>query len=99
MLDKIKLLLGISPAELAKDELLELLIDMAKEEAVEYCHLEVYSSKLDTAVIKMVVQNYNRIGSEGVAAQSFSGVSESYVEGYAADIISLLNKSRKIRLL
>lgn len=98
MLDKIKVLLGLS-GDTAKDNLIEVLIEQAKEEAVNHCHLPEYIEALNSTVIKMVVQDYNRLGNEGITSQGYSGVSESFVDGYSKDVIAALNKHRKVRFL
>jgi len=41
------------------------LISLCKDEAYTYCNLPEYNAKLDGAVIQMVIERYNRIGSEG----------------------------------
>ena len=46
------------------------------------------------AVIKL-----NRINTEGLASQGYSGVSESYIDGYPAEIQAVLNRKRKIKTL
>ena len=73
MLDKLKLLLGISDAE-DIDDLLVIMMNLCKEEAYTYCNLPEYDSKLDYIVIQMVIERFNRIGSEGAVSQSSSGV-------------------------
>lgn len=78
---------------------IEVLAEMAIEDAIEYCHLKEYNSKLNVAVIKMVIQNYNRMGAEGLSSQGYSGVSESYIDGYSKDVYSVLNRHRKIKML
>lgn len=97
MLDKIKLLLNITDDE--SDELLSTLITLCKEEAYVYCNLEEYDSKLDFVVIQMVIERYNRIGSEGAKSQSSSGVSASYSEFYSDKVVRLLNKNRKVKMI
>lgn len=52
------------------------------------------SAILDIAVIKLY-----RIGTEAVASQSFSGVSESFLSGYPPHIISTLKRFRKIKVI
>ena len=39
------------------------------------------------------------MNTEGLAAQSYSGVSESYIDGYPQDIMMILNRKRKMKLL
>ena len=98
ILDKVKLILF--PTEnYTKDEILTMLIEDAKVEAIDYCNLLEYNIKLDSTIVKMVIQNYNKSITQGIASESFSGVSESYINGYTSDVISLLNKNRKVKFL
>ena len=98
ILDKVKLIL-FPTEDYTKDELLTMLIDDAKIEAVDYCNLSIYDVKLDSTLVKMVIQTYNKSITQGIASESFSGVSESYINGYTSDVISLLNKNRKVKFL
>ena len=99
MLEKIKLLLGISDEDNSKDDLLELLISNAKDYAVSFCGYDEYNSQFDIIVMKMVVEDYNRLGSEGISSKSFNGISESYVEDYSAGILNSLRRWKKVILL
>lgn len=95
MLDKIKILLNIQDD--AQDELLSTLMGLCREEAYIYCNLPAYSEKLDFVVIQMVIERYNRIGSEGTTSQSSSGVSANYDSFYSDKVVRLLNKYRKVK--
>ena len=97
MLEKIKLLLNANDDSL--DELILILISLCKEEAYVYCNLPEYDSKLDFIVIQMVIERYNRIGSEGATSQSSSGVSMNYDSFYSDKVVRLLNKYRKVKML
>lgn len=97
MLDKIKLLLNITNDD--TDELLMTLISLCKDEAYVYCNLPEYNSKLDTIVIQMVIERYNRIGSEGATEQSSSGVSMTYDSFYSDKVRIMLNKHRKVKMI
>lgn len=97
MLEKIKLLLSISDD--AADKLLNTLISMCKEEAYIYCNLLEYDDKLDFIVVSMVIEKYNRMGSEGTLSQSSSGVSASYDSFYSDKIVRMLNKFRKVKMV
>ena len=97
MLEKIKLLLNANDDNL--DELILTLISLCKEEAYVYCNLPEYDSKLDFIVIQMVIERYNRIGSEGATSQSSSGVSMNYDSFYSDKVVRLLNKYRKVKML
>jgi len=99
MLEKIKMLLGIAEEDESKDDLINLLISLCKNEAVDFCNLPEYDSKLDSAVISMVIERYNARGTEGLSSVSGSGVNEHYKDGYSSNIISALIKNRKIRCI
>ena len=95
MLDKIKLLLSITDD--TADDLLNTLIAICKEEAYIYCNLPEYNEKLDNIVVFMVIEKYNRIGSEGTVSQSASGISATYESFYSEKIVKMLNKHRRVR--
>ena len=99
MLEKIKMLLGIAEEDEGTDDLINLLISLCKDEAVDFCNLPEYDSKLDSAVISMVIERYNARGTEGLSSVSGSGVNEHYKDGYSSNIISALIKNRKIRCI
>lgn len=96
MLEKVKLLLGI--ADNAKDDLLTLLIEQAVEEAIVYTHNECVD-ELNTSIIQMVVYKYNRIGTEGVDSEGYSGVSFQYTSDYPENIMRGLRAKRKVVLV
>ena len=85
MLEKIKILLGIAEEDESKDDLINLLISLCKNEAVDFCNLPEYDSKLDSAVISMVIERYNARGTEGLSSVSGSGVNEHYKDGYSSN--------------
>lgn len=96
MLFKIKLLLGLT--DNAKDDLLTLLIEQATEEAIAYTHNECVEELL-TAIQRMVVYNYNRLGTEGVDNENYSGVGFSYSTDYPENIMRLLKSKRRVMVL
>lgn len=96
MLEKIKLLLNKDDTA---DELLNTLISICKEEAYIYCNLDKYDKKLDVVVPSMVIEKYNRMGSEGAVSQSASGASATYDSFYSDKVVRLLNKFRKVKMV
>lgn len=94
MLETIKTLLGITDS--SKDELLTLLLYSAIDEAKEYTHRNNVDD-LDTTIIKMVVFQYNRIGTEGVDSENYSGTSFQYSADYPENIMRCLRAKRKVR--
>lgn len=97
MLAKIKLLLGISGT--SKDALLNQLIDNAEEFAVNFTNNENALESLSGALIQMVIYDYNRLGSEGVTSENYSGASFSYLSEYPEGIMKQLRQYRKVKVI
>ena len=97
MLQKIKLLLGI--ADTSKDDVLNLLIDLAKNQVIDYTHKPHCLPLLEGTVCDMVVYNYNRMGTEGLSSEGYSGVSFSYSTDYPESILRSLRAHRKLRFM
>lgn len=96
MLDKIMLLLGNS----ASEELIETLISQAKSFLLLFCNLSEYDSRYDSLIIRMVVEDFNRMGSEGMTSKSFNGLSQSFGESpYSSLVMTQLNSYKRIRTL
>lgn len=96
MLEKIKLCLinNVHP-----DELINLFIEDTTKEVQIYCNREDIDAELESVIRKIVIIKLNRLNSDGLASQSYSGVSETFIDGYPQDVILLLNKKRKIKTL
>lgn len=94
MLENIKILLNIKGS--SKDELLLLLIELCKAEAVDLTHSDEYDSSLDGCVTYMVIERYNRLGNEGVTSTSYTGISESFLDGYSDNTMKLIRRHRKL---
>lgn len=97
MVEEIKILLGDASSNYTDDQI-GLCAKQALAEVEGYCgrtldyELEIVAQKI--AIIKL-----NRLNSEGLASQSYSGVSESYIDGYPAEILAVLNRKRKIKVV
>lgn len=97
MLEEIKVLLG-EAADNFSDAQIGLITKQTLAEVEAYCNREV-DFELEMLVERIVVIKLNRMNTEGLASQSFSGVSESYIDGYPADIQAALNRKRKIKVV
>ena len=93
MLEKIKLLLNITDE--FKDTLLTLLIQQAIDEAIEFTH-NSDTSELESTIIKMVLFNYNQLGTAGIDAESYSDISYTYSADYPEGILRSLKSKRKL---
>lgn len=96
MLDKIKICLTNNTYT---DELINLFIEDTTKEIKIYCNREDIDTELESVIRRIVIIKLNRMNSEGLSSQSFSGVSESFIDGYPQDIIAVLNRKRKLKTL
>lgn len=97
MVEKIKLFLGDAASNYT-DEQIALALEEAEAEVKDYCNRDL-DDTLRIIATKIAIIKLNRINTEGLASQSYSGVSESYINGYPAEIVSILNKKRKIKVI
>lgn len=97
MVDEIRLLLGDAVSNYS-DAQISLAYKLALAEVEAYCKREA-DSTLELMAEKIAVIKLNRINTEGLASQSFSGVSESYIDGYPQEIVAVLNSKRKIKVV
>lgn len=97
MLEEVKILLG-DRASNYTDAQINLALKLSLVEVEEYCKRDL-DYTLELVAEQIAVIKLNRMGTEGLASQGFSGVSESYIDGYPDEIVKLLNRKRKIKML
>lgn len=97
MLEDLKILLGDSAANYS-DALIALCMKQALAEVEAYCN-RVVDAELEMVALKIAIIKLNRVNTEGLLSQSYTGVNESYIDGYPADILAVLNRKRKIKVM
>jgi hypothetical protein len=97
MIEEIKLLLG-DAADNYTEAQISLAYKLALAEVEAYCNREA-DNILELMAEKIAVIKLNRINTEGLASTSFSGVSESYLDGYPAEVLAVLNRKRKLKVV
>ena len=97
MLEEIKIMMGEASANYT-DAQISLAYRLAVNEVEEYCKRDVDAS-LELVALQIAIIKLNRSNTEGLASQGFSGVSESYIDGYPQHIQAVLNRKRKVKLL
>jgi len=97
MIEEIKLLLGDAASNYS-DAQIGLAFKMALAEVEAYCNREA-DYALELIAEKIAIIKLNRMNTEGLASQAFSGVSESYIDGYPAEILAVLNRKRKLKVI
>lgn len=97
MIDEIKIILGDAAANYT-DAQIGLCAKQAIAEVEGYCKRQL-DYELEIIAERIAIIKLNRLNTEGLSGQSYSGVSESYIDGYPADILAVLNRKRKLKVL
>ena len=96
MLETIKFILGDNNDY--TDLFLSTILDQTISEIEIYCNRPI-DKELESVVVRLVIIRLNRLNSEGLSSQAYSGITESYIDGYPSDIKAILNRKRKLKLL
>ena len=103
LLNRVKVLLGISSND--NTELLNEIIELTKSKILNYIDKTELPEELEFVLVELIIQRYNKVGSEGIASESVDGKSVSYeadFEGYKHyldDYISKNSISKGFRLI
>lgn len=97
MIEEIKILLGDAAGNFTEAQI-GLCAKQALAEVEAYCRRSA-DYELEMVAEKIAIIKLNRLNTEGLASQSYSGVSENYIDGYPADIIAVLNRKRRIKVV
>ena len=101
LLNRIKVLLGVSE----NDDLVSEIIELTREKILNYINKTELPKELEFVLIELSIQRYNRIGSEGIVSESVDGKSVSYEDDfetykhYLDEYMTRNNTSRGFRLL
>ncbi|EPY2290978.1 phage head-tail connector protein [Clostridium sporogenes] len=97
MLNKIKIALPISTTDTSKDDLLNLMIEDVQEFILNYCNIKELPGRAESLIRRIVVIRCNIMGSEGLSSESYSGISQSFIDGLPKDIKQELGAIRKVK--
>lgn len=97
MIEELKIMLGDAAANFT-DAQIGLALKFALAEVEAYCKRPV-DFELEMVAQKIALIKLQRMNTEGLSAQSFSGVSESYIDGYPAEIQAILRGKRKLKVV
>ena len=78
-------------------DLIETVLEMVIADLEAYCRRELNDAMRNLAVRIAVIQ-LHRMNTEGLQSTSFSGVSESYIDGLPADIKNQINNLRMVKV-
>lgn len=97
MIEELKILLGDSASNYT-DAHIGVALKFALAEVEAYCKRPI-DYELELVAMKIAIIKLNRTNTEGLASQAYSGVSESYIDGYPEDIQMILRGKRKIKVV
>lgn len=74
---------------------------LARQEVEAYCRRTFPGTDtcMNYIIARIAIIHLQRTGTDGLASQSYSGVSENYIDGWPADIIAILDMKRKIKVV
>lgn len=97
MIEEIKILLGDAANNFTEAQI-SLAMKMAIAEVETITNREL-DSTLELVAEKIAVIKLNRMNTEGLASQSYSGGNESYLDGYPQEIQNMLKRKSKVKVL
>ena len=78
------------------DDKLQAIIDDVTLEVLADTNQSKLNAQLESAVISLSVIAVNRLGTEGVVSEGYSGVSTSYLDDVPPRVASILNANRRL---
>ena len=78
------------------DDKLQAIIDDVTLEVLADTNQSKLNAQLESAVISLSVVAVNRLGTEGLASEGYSGVSTSYLDDVPPRVASILNANRRL---
>lgn len=78
MLAKLKILLGIDADDTTRDDLLNLMLDMAQSRLLLVIGEATLPASLEYIVVDVALARFNRIGSEGLTSHTVEGETQTF---------------------
>lgn len=102
MKSRVKTLLNISVADASRDGLIDTLINLSEQKVLPLINADSIPISLEFIVVEMVINRFNRLGSEGINSETVEGIAKTYnslgneLEPYMA-YINEYNKASKAK--
>lgn len=96
LLANLKILLGIAEIDTTNDNLLQLLIN----DVTEYLCNITNRTDLEipqTLIRSLTVIKYNQLGSEGLSAETYSGITNTFINGIPEQIKAEIKALRRVK--
>ena len=75
---------------------LQAIVEDVTQEVLSDTNQSELNLQLSSAVVSLSVITVNRIGTEGLASEGYSGVSTSYLDDVPPRVASILNANRRL---
>ena len=75
---------------------LQAIVEDVTQEVLADTNQSKLNAQLESAVISLSVIAVNRLGTEGLASEGYSGVSTSYLDDVPPRVASILNTNRRL---
>lgn len=96
-LEKLKIRLGISILDITKDDLLNMFLEDASNEILDYTNRDTILTKMEGLQRELAIIYFNKQGSEGESSRSEGGISVSYSTEIPESIKSRLKAFRLLK--
>lgn len=99
-IDEVRLMLGDASTNYSNAQI-ELALRAAQAEVADYTARATseFDDSLNLIVDRIAVIKLQRIGTEALESMGMGGVSESYINDYPKDIMRVLNRRRKLKVM
>ena len=78
------------------DVKLQAIVEDVTQEVLADTNQSKLNAQLESAVVSLSVIAVNRLGTEGLASEGYSGVSTSYLDDVPPRVASILNANRRL---
>ncbi|WP_418904743.1 phage head-tail connector protein [Enterococcus saccharolyticus] len=95
IIDRVKTRLA-DAATTISDDLLQDLIDDAEGEVLARTSQPALNPALERVVVGLVVISVNRLGTEGIASEGYSGVSTAYLDDLSPNLKSIIYANTRL---
>ena len=92
-MDKLNTLTALYPQ--ADEDALEALIELAEADFKAECRRDDVPEAADSIIVRMVQHRWGQLDGAGLASQSYSGASESFMTDWPEDLKRALHRYRK----
>lgn len=92
-MDTLELLTILHPS--IDEDLLALLLNNARQDVMNYCHIQDFPDSIESTLLEMVEENINKLGAQGYQSENTGGNSITYLTDYSDKVYKVLNRYKR----